>query len=157
MWKKVKITAPYSAPFWTTLHPIYLHCTLELHQILLSYTLLHPTELPCTLLGFIASFFWATLHPKSYTAPWELHCTPWAMLHPTELCCILLSYAAPCWATSPYLHHLEHTKSCSSSSYKGPKRSVAWKHTTLEKSWGTLPKTASYIRQHKLINQRLSF
>ncbi len=73
------------------LHPSELCCTLELHCIMLSFTLLHPTELPCTLLSFTASFL--ELHCTC-----ELHCTLWVTLHPTELCYILLSYAAPYWA-----------------------------------------------------------
>jgi hypothetical protein len=86
----------------------YLRCTLELCCTLLSYTLLYPTELCCMLLRINASFFWATLHPASFTEPFELHCTLWATLHntkltcilramlyPTELPCTLLSYPVP--------------------------------------------------------------
>jgi hypothetical protein len=61
---------------------------------------LHLTELHCTLLSY-ASPFWATLCPKSYTAPSELSCNLlssavpfWATLHPSELRCTLLSYTS---------------------------------------------------------------
>ncbi len=87
----------YAAPFWATLQPTKLCCTL------LSYAApylscaapseiccalrakLHPSELSCTLLSYVAPY-WATLYPfelrftlLSYALPF------WATLHPTEL------------------------------------------------------------------------
>jgi hypothetical protein len=66
----------YTAPYWATLR---------------------PTELPCTLMSFTASFFLAPLYPLSYTAPSELCCTPLSCAF-ILLSYTLLSYTAPCWA-----------------------------------------------------------
>ncbi len=74
----------------------FRYSALELHCILLSYTL-YCTELPCTLLSFTASFFPFFL---SYAAPhWAAPEFYSAITHPTELHCTLLSYDAACWAT----------------------------------------------------------
>jgi hypothetical protein len=86
----------YSAPFWATLHPISLRCTLELYAAYcwaFSCTLLSYSAI--NLLTFTASFFeqsctlWATLHPLSYAAPHS------AVLHSHELYQTLISYTAP--------------------------------------------------------------
>jgi hypothetical protein len=62
----------YAAPYWATLHPI---------------------KLCCTLLSYAEPYLSYALHPKSYAALF------WATLHPSELRCTLLSYDLPFWAT----------------------------------------------------------
>jgi len=104
-WAAPAFYLSYNTPFWTTLHPVELWCSLLSYPLSPYWAMLYLSELRCTL--------WAMLHLTEPRGPIELRCTllsytappyelahrNWATLHPTELGWAIPCFAVPYWVT----------------------------------------------------------